>query len=115
MTKTDIIEQVKNLAAAPSCYAPLKALAEEWLKAVGTPEEKALSAKLVAELEADVQTIDEVIELFGSEAGRKAVGAEAAANMLAHFKEVKAAGGKWCDCPACKAGRAILDNKDLIL
>ena len=27
MTKTDIIEQVKNLAAAPSCYAPLKALA----------------------------------------------------------------------------------------
>ena len=90
-------------------------MAEEWLKAVGTPEEKALSAKLVAELEADVQTIDEVIELFGSETGRKAVGAEAAANMLAHFKEVKAAGGKWCDCPACKAGRAILDNKELIL
>jgi len=27
MTKTDIIEQIKNLVAAPSCYAPLKALA----------------------------------------------------------------------------------------
>ena len=115
MTKADIIEKEKDLIAAPSCYAPLKALAEEWLKAVDTPEEKALSAKLVAELEADVQTIDEVIELFSSEEGQKAVGAEVAASMVAHFKEVKAAGGKWCDCPACKAGRAILDNKELSL
>lgn len=115
MTKAEVVEKVKELIAAPSCCAPLKALAEEWLKAVGTPEEKALSKKLVAELEKDVQTIDEVIEIFSSEAGQKAVGAEAAASMVAHFKEVKAAGGKWCDCPACKAGRAILDNKELIL
>lgn len=115
MTKADIIEQVKNLVAAPSCYAPLKALAEEWLEAEGTANEKEMSKKLVAELEKDVQTIDEVIEIFSSEAGQKAVGAEAAASMVAHFKEVKAADGKWCDCPACKAGRAILDNKELIL
>ena len=115
MTKADIIEKVKDLIAAPSCYAPLKALAEEWLKAVDTADEKEMSKKLVAELEKDVQTIDEVIEIFSSEAGQKAVGAEAAASMVAHFKEVKAAGGKWCDCPACKAGRAILDNKELIL
>ena len=114
MNKTDIKEKVQELVNAPSCCAQLKAVGNEWLKAFGTAEEKAVSEKLIAELEADVQTIDEVIELFGSEAGQKIVGVEAAAQMVAHFKEVKAAGGKWCDCPACKAGRAILDNKALL-
>ena len=115
MTKSEVAEKVKELVNAPSCYAPLRELAESWLKAMGTPKEKVLSKKLIEELEADVQPIDDVIEFFGSEAGQKAVGAEAAAGMLAHFKEVKAAGGKWCDCPACKAGTAILDNKAVLL
>ena len=115
MTKADIIEKVKDLIAAPSCCAPLKALAEEWLKAVGTPDEKALSKKLVAELEADVQKAADCLAFFDSEAGRAKVGAEFAANMAKHFKELVDAGEVWCDCPACKAGRAILDNKELIL
>ena len=115
MTKAEVVEKVKDLIAAPSCYAPLKALAEEWLKAVGTPEEKALSAKLVAELEKDVQKAADCLAFFDSEAGRKAVGEEFAANMAKHFKELVDAGEVWCDCPACKAGRAILDNRELIL
>ncbi len=115
MTKAEIKQKVQDLINAPSCYAGLKTVAEEWLKAEGTADEKAASAKLVAELEADVQTIDEVLDFFSSEAGQKAVGAEAAAGMAKHFREVKEAGGKWCDCPACVAGRAILDNKDVIL
>ena len=115
MTKAEVVEKVKDLIAAPSCYAPLKALAEEWLKAVGTPEEKALSKKLVAELEKDVQKAADCLAFFDSEAGRKAVGEEFAANMAKHFKELVDAGEVWCDCPACKAGRAILDNKELIL
>lgn len=115
MTKAEIIEKVKDLIAAPSCCAPLKALAEEWLKAVDTPEEKALSAKLVAELEADVQKAADCLAFFDSEAGRAKVGAEFAAKMAKHFKELVAAGEVWCDCPACKAGRAILDNRELIL
>ncbi len=115
MTKAEIRQKVQDLVNAPSCYAGLKAVAMEWLKAEGTEAEKEMSVKLVAELEDDVQTIDEVLEFFSSEAGQKAVGAEVAAGMAAHFKEVKAAGGKWCDCPACVAGRAILDNKELIL
>ncbi|WP_296772289.1 hypothetical protein [Selenomonas sp.] len=43
------------------------------------------------------------------------VGAETAAQMVAHFEEVKAAGGKWCDCPACQIGLAILENKSVLL
>lgn len=26
--------------------------------------------------------------------------------------EAEAAGEKWCDCPACAAGKAVLDNKE---
>ena len=115
MTKAEVTEKVKELIGAPSCCAELKAVGEDWLKAVGTAEEKAMSEKLIAELEADVQTIDEVIDLFSSPVGEKIVGAETAAQMVAHFKEVKAAGGKWCDCPACKAGREILDNREVLL
>ena len=29
MTKAEIVEKVKDLIAAPSCYGPLKTLAEE--------------------------------------------------------------------------------------
>ena len=115
MTKAEITEKVKELVNAPSCCAELKEAANEWITAQGTDKEKAMSEKLIAELEADVQSIDDVIALFSSETGEKIVGKEAAANMTAHFKEVKAAGGKWCDCPACKPGRAILDNKDVLL
>ena len=115
MTKAEIIEKVKDLIAAPSCYGPLKTLAQEWLEAVGTPDEKALSAKLVAELEADVQTAEDSLGFFESEEGIKIVGEEFASKMATHFRELIAAGGKWCDCPACTAGRAILDNKEVIL
>ena len=115
MTKADIIEKVKDLIAAPSCYAPLKALAEEWLKAVDTADEKEMSKKLVAELEKDVQKAADCLAFFDSEAGKAKVGAEFAAKMAKHFKELVDAGEVWCDCPACKAGRAILDNKELIL
>ena len=115
MTKAQIIEKVKDLNNAPSCYGPLKTLAEEWLEAVGTAEEKEMSRKLVAELKADVQTAEDSLHFFESATGQKIFGAEAAAQMAAHFKELIASGGKWCDCPACTPGRAILDNKEVIL
>ena len=115
MTKAEIAEKVKDLIEAPSCYAKLKTLAEDWLKAQGTAEEKAMSSKLVAELEEDVQTAEDSLGFFASETGRKIVGADFAAQMETHFKELVDAGVKWCDCPACAAGRAILDNKEVIL
>ena len=115
MTKAEIIEKVKELIAAPSCCAPLKALAEEWLKAEGTANEKEMSKKLIAELEKDVQLAENSLRFFESEAGQKVFGAETAAQMAAHFKELIASGGKWCDCPACTPGRAILENKKVIL
>lgn len=66
----------------------------------------------MAELEADVLSIDDVLAFFESDAGEKTFGAEQAAAYAAHAREVKAKGGKWCDCPACAPGREILDRKE---
>ena len=107
-----MIEKVKAVIAAPSCCAELRAVAEEWLQAVGTDGEKEASAKLVAELEEDVTPIDSVIAFFGTDTAAGIFGPEGAAKMLAHMKEVKAAGGEWCDCGACSAGKKILDRRE---
>ena len=42
------------------------------------------------------------------------IGAEKAKAIADHAREVKAAGGKWCDCPACSAGLKILENAQLL-
>lgn len=112
MMNEAIVEKVKALIAAPSCYAGLKKIAEEYIAALGSDREKEAGRKLVAELEADVQTIDDVLAFFESDAGEKTFGAEQAAAYAAHAREVKAKGGKWCDCPACAPGREILDRKE---
>ena len=100
MMNEAIVEKVKALIAAPSCYAGLKKIAEEYIAALGSDREKEAGRKLVAELEADVQTIDDVLAFFESDAGEKTFGAKQAAAYAAHAREVKAKGGKWCDCPA---------------
>lgn len=110
MTKADIIQQVKNLIAAPSCYAGLKEKAEAYL-AAQNPE---TAAALVNELKADVQSIDEVLPFFGSEDAKKIFGAEVAEQLLQKAKEVKANGGYTCFCEACTAGKAILDHQELL-
>lgn len=110
MTKADIIQQVKNLIAAPSCYAGLKEKAEAYLVAQNTET----VAALVNELKADVQSIDEVLPFFGSEDAKKFFGPEVAEQLLQKAKEVKANGGDTCFCEACTVGKAILDHKELL-
>ena len=46
--------------------------------------------------------VEQAVKLFG---------AEGAANMLAHAKELQAKGAAYCDCPACAACEAILAHK----
>ncbi len=110
-----LIEKVKEMIAAPSCYEGLKAIGQEWLEAVGTDREKEAGRKLVAELEEDVQPIENVIDFFHSADGVKYFGAETAASIAKHAEEVKANGGVWCDCPACAPGKEILDRKAELL
>lgn len=115
MDKNMVIEKVKELIAAPSVYAGLKEVAEKYLNSVGKAEEKANAKTLIEAVEECVQTIDGVIAFFGSPDAEKIFGKDGAKNMLAHAKEVKSKGGKYCDCPACSAGVVILENKSAIL
>ena len=108
-------EHTEALIAAPSCSAEAKVAAEKWLATVGTTEEAEATKAYIAELEADIMPIDGLIAFAGSEAGVGVFGAELAKNILAHAKEIKAAGAAYCDCPACAACKAILDKKAELL
>ena len=113
--KEYVAEKVKELMEAPSCCAEAKAACRNWLESVGTGQEAEASKNLVAELEGDIMPIDGLIAFAGSEMGAEVFGAERAKGVLAHAEEIKAAGAKYCDCPACTAAAAILDRKEEIL
>ncbi len=109
------MEKVKELMSVSSCCAEAKQAAQNWLDALGTDQEAAQTKALIAELEEDITTVDGLIAFAESEAGAKVFGAEMAKGLAAHGREIKAAGAKYCDCPACAASAAILEKKAELL
>ena len=81
MNKNELIRTVREMIAASSCCAELKAAGEKWLAAVGTAEEHAAGAALLAEAREDVSTIDHTVEFFESPVAVKIFGAEKAKAM----------------------------------
>ena len=67
------------------------------------------------ELEADIMPIDTLIGFAESAGGIQVFGADKAAGIAAHAKEIKAAGASYCDCPACAAAAEILEKKAELL
>ena len=61
-----------------------------------------------------MQSIDDTLAFFCSDAAKEIFGAETA-NMAETARKVKATGAKICFCPACTAGKAILDHKEALL
>ena len=112
---TFVEEKTRELMAAPSCCAELKAAAQAWLDAAGTAKEQEETKKYIAELEEDIMTLDGLIAFAESEMGAQVFGAEKTKEVAAHGKELKAAGKQYCDCPACAAVEAILAKKDELL
>ena len=110
-----VTEKTKELLTASSCCAELKEAANNWLAAAGTDKEAEATKAYVAELEADIMPVDGLISFAESDMGAKVFGADMAKNVAAHGKEIKSAGGKYCDCPACAACEAILAKKDEML
>ncbi len=115
MNKEEITQVVRDMIGAASCCGELKAAGQKWLDAVGTDAEKAAAEALLQEIREDVAPIEHVIAFFESQQGIRIFGEERAQSMAAHAREVKAQGGKWCDCPACAAGLKILDNASLLV
>jgi hypothetical protein len=110
-----VVEKTHELMNAASCSGEAKAAAQSWLDAVGTENEAEETKRYIAELEEDIMPIDGLIGFAESEAGSQVFGADVAKNVAAHAKEIKAAGAKYCDCPACAAVEAILEKKDSLL
>lgn len=113
--KSYVIEKVKEMMEAHSCCEEAKAAGQAWLNAIGTDKEAEQAKNLIAELEEDIMPIDQLIAFADSEAGAKVFGKDMAANVAAHAKEIKAAGAKYCDCPACTAVAAVLEKKEELL
>ncbi len=112
MNKNEVEAKVKELMAAPQCCAELKAACEKYLSTVNGDQHTQAVKNLVAELEADVQTIDAVLALFSSEMGAKIFGADTAKMLTEKAQKVKAEGGKYCFCSACTIGRELLEHKE---
>ena len=58
-----VIEKTHELMNAASCSSEAKAAAQSWLDAVGTEQEADETKKYIAELEADIMPIDNLIAL----------------------------------------------------
>ena len=87
--RNTLTEEVKKLIAAPSACAEATAI-------------------LKKEAEADIMPIDGLIGFAGSDAGKALFGEERAAAILAHAKDIKEKGARFCDCPACSACAEII-------
>ena len=109
------VKKTGELIASPTCSSETKQSAEKWLAAVGTEKEAEETIQYVKELEADIMPIDNLIGFAESDGGAQYFGAETAKNIAAHGREIKAAGAKYCDCPACSAVEAILEKKEELL
>lgn len=105
--RNTLTEEVKKLIAAPSACQEAKAACEKWLAAAGTADEE---AALKEEAEADIMPIDGLIGFAGSDAGKALFGQETADAILAHAKDIKEKGARFCDCLACSACAEILDT-----
>ena len=111
-----VVDKSHELIASPTCSKEAADAARAWLDAVGTDRQAEETKKYIAELEGDIMPIDMLISFAECEAGAKVFGgAEAAKGVADHAKEIKAAGAKYCDCPACAAVEKILEKKEEIL
>ena len=80
MDKQTLIEKIKAMAAAPSCCAELKAASAAYLDAVGTANEKSAAKNLIAEIEEDITTVENLVPFAHSETAVQIFGAEGAKN-----------------------------------
>lgn len=99
-----VSEKSHELMNSASCCAEAKAAAKAWLEAAGTDREAEATRQYLKELEAFAES-EAGIKVFGDKAGQ----------IAAHAREIRAAGAKYCDCPACTAVAAILEKKDEML
>lgn len=90
------------------CCPELAAAANKWMSALGTADEEQATAEYISELREDIVPVDEAVVFLSSPNAAEYFGAEKAAEMAAHMKEIKAKGAIHCDCTACSAASKVL-------
>lgn len=110
-----VTEKTQELINAATCSRETRAAAQAWLDSVGTETEASETRKYIDELEADIMPINNLIGFAESDAGAEVFGPDNAKNIAAHAKEIKSAGAKYCDCPACNLAAEILEKREDIL
>ena len=78
-------------------------------------EKRTLLRHLRQRIKEDITSIDDLIALAESEAGKAIFGEEGAKNTAAAAKEAKAKGEDTCICPACQSGKILLANEREII
>lgn len=106
-----VAERADALEAAATSTQVTRDAAAAWKKAVVADNSDAAveeaTKQLLDILEGRPTTIDGVIA-FAKGAAVEMLGAEAAAKMLEEQEQRKAAGAKYCNCPACTAASELL-------
>ena len=115
MTKADLQEKIREMAAAPSCCPGLKQEVQNYFAAVGMADEKIAAQKLIAEIERDITPIDALVVFAHSDHAALIFGAEGAKKFAAHADALKASGATYCDCGACTPAREILKHKEILV
>lgn len=110
MTKDQILEKTKAIVNAPSCYATLKEAGNEWMNAIGKVDENEKFDKYVAQLKDCVSSIDACLAFSETDFCKQIYGEEGAKELHENSLKSKAAGVKYCLCPACTNGGEILDS-----
>lgn len=90
-------------------------MANAWIASIGTDEEYKAAKELIAELREDIMSVDDVIAFMQSDTAIQHLGARNAASFAQHAKEIKKAGGEYCDCPACRSGLVLLQHEKILL
>ena len=109
MNKEKIVEEVKKLIAAPSCFPELREAGEKYLSSIGKDNENECFDAIVKGAEACKSSIDACIAFLKSDMGKQIYGAQAEA-VLKDAEDKKAAGEDTCICGACQACKHILEN-----
>ena len=115
MDKQTLINKVRAMAVAKTCRPELKRQAQKYFIALGKPGEKFAAENLIAEIEKDITTIDELTTFARSARAIQILGKENAKKLLAHVDKLNASGAEYCDCAACANAAVILKHKEILL
>ena len=114
MTVNEKKELVNAVISSHTACPELKKACELYLAALGTENEKASAEALIAELNEDVNSIDDTLNFLKSDIAKNIVG-DKLDLLLAEALNAKANGVTVCTCDGCQAGFAILEKKDEFL